>query len=124
LPAGYERDRPGAYVLVWNLLHSGLGEFAMDYVLSRAWKSPDVKVPGVPEALAHAEAMPYSFGYSFCGKIMRNWGLDGLDYIYDHPPLSSRQVMHPDKCWEWRELPVQVSLPETLPGGWRRLTDD
>jgi hypothetical protein len=124
LPAGFERDKPGAYVLVWNLLHSGLGEFAMEYVLSRAWKSPDVKVPGVPEALARAEAMPYSFGYSFCGKIMRNWGLDGLDYIYDHPPLSSRQVMHPDKCWEWRELPVQVSLPETLPGGWRRLTDD
>ena len=39
-------------------------------------------------------------------------------------PSASRQVMHPDKCWEWRELPVQVSLPETLPGGWRRLTDD
>jgi len=78
----------------------------------------------VPEALARAEAMPYSFGYSFCTGIMRHWGLDGLDYIYDHPPLSTRQIMHPEKCWEWRDLPVQVSLAETLPGGWKRLTDD
>jgi hypothetical protein len=124
LAAEFERDKPGTYVVVWNLLHSGLGEFAMNFILSQVWKSPDVNVPGVPEALARAQAMPYSFGYSFCAGIMRHWGLDGLDYIYDHPPVSSKQVMHPEKCWEWRDLPVQVSLAETLPGGWQRLTDD
>jgi hypothetical protein len=32
--------------------------------------------------------------------------------------------MHPKKGWEWRQLPVQVALPETLPGGWKRLSDD
>jgi len=124
LPAEFERDKPGTYVIVWNLLHSGLGEFAMNFILSQVWKSPDVKVPGVPEALARAEAMPYSFGYGFCARIMRLWGLDGLDYIYDHPPVSSRQIIHPENCWEWRDFPVQVSLAETLPGGWKRLIDD
>ena len=124
IPAEIESRKPGTYVIVWNLLHSGLGEFAMNFILGQVWKSPDVKVPGVPETLTRVEAMPYSFGYSFCARIMRDWGLDGLDYIYDHPPASSKQIMHPEKCWEWRDLPVQVSLAETLPGGWKRLTDD
>ena len=55
---------------------------------------------------------------------MRQWGLDGLDYIYSHPPVSSTQVIHPEKCWEWRDLPVQISLPETLPGGWKQISPD
>ena len=124
LPAQFESRKPGTYVLAWNLLHSGLGEFAMNFLMRRVWKDPDVQVPGVPEALARAQAMPYAFGYSFCTGILRDWGLDGLDYIYDHPPVSSTQIMHPQKCWQWRDFPVQIGLAETLPGGWKRLTDD
>ena len=78
----------------------------------------------MPETLARTEAMPYSFGYTFCTRVMRQWGLDGLDYIYDHPPVSSAQVMHPKKCWEWRDFPVQINLPETLPGGWKQISLD
>jgi hypothetical protein len=55
---------------------------------------------------------------------MRQWGLDGLDYIYNHLPVSSAQVMHPKKCWEWRDYPVQINLPETLPGGWKQISAD
>jgi hypothetical protein len=124
LPAQLARGSPATYITAWNLLHSAVGEAVLDYLLSRVWKGSDVEVPGVPETLARGEAMPYSFGYSFCRKIMRDWGLDGLDYIYDHPPVSSEQVLHPAKCWAWRDFPVQVSLPQTLPGGWKRLTDD
>jgi hypothetical protein len=68
--------------------------------------------------------MPYSFGYTFCTEVIRQWGLDGLDYIYNHPPVSSTQVMHPKKCWEWRDFPVQIDLPESLPGGWRQISLD
>jgi hypothetical protein len=78
----------------------------------------------VPETLARTEAMPYSFGYTFCTKVMRQWGLDGLDYIYNHPPVSSAQVMHPTKCWEWRDFPMQINLPETLPGDWKQVSLD
>jgi hypothetical protein len=68
--------------------------------------------------------MPYSFGYTFCARVMRQWGLDGLDYIYNHPPVSSSQIMHPTRCWEWRQFPVQIDLPETLPGGWKQISID
>jgi len=124
LPAEFDRRRPGAYPWLWSLLHSGVGETALDFALGRIWKSADALDAGAPEALARGEVMPYCFGYSFCRRIQRDWGLDGLDYIYDHPPVSTAQVMHPEKCWEWRDFPVQVALPETLPGGWKRRMDD
>ena len=124
IPAQWGRGSPDSYFRLWNLIHSGLGEFALNYALSDAWKSPDALVQGVPETLARTEAMPYSFGYSFCTDVMRLWGLDGLDYIYNHPPVSSAQVMHPTKCWEWRDFPVQINLPETLPRGWKQVSLD
>jgi len=124
IPAQSGGESPGDYFLYWNLIHSGLGEFALNYALRGAWKSPDALVAGVPDTLARTEAMPYSFGYSFCTEVMRQWGLDGLDYIYNHPPVSSAQVMHPKKCWQWRDFPVQINLPETLPGGWQQVSLD
>ena len=92
-------------------------------MLDRAWKSPDVKVPGRAEALARAEAMPYSFGYTFCRRISAT----GASTAWTTSTTTPRQFQTghaPEKCWEWRELPVQVALPENLPGGWKRLTDD
>jgi hypothetical protein len=124
IPAQLGDGSPRSYFLLWNLIHSGLGESVLNYELGRAWKDSDVLVPGVPETLARTEAMPYSFGYAFCTRILRQWGLDGLDYIYRHPPVSSAQVIHPEKCWEWRDLPVPISLPETLPGGWKQVSSD
>ena len=124
IPAQWQNGSRASYFLLWNLIHSGVGELALKAALSEVWKSPDALVEGVPETLARSEAMPYSFGYSFCTHVMRRWGLDGLDYIYDHPPVSSEQVMHPSKCWEWRDFPVQIDLPETLPGGWKQASLD
>jgi len=124
IPAQTSGRSPRTYFLLWNLIHSDLGELALNYALSDALKSSDALVDGVPETLARTETMPYSFGYSFCTAVMRQWGLDGLDYIYEHPPVSSSQVMHPKKCWEWRDLPVQIDLPETLSGDWRQVSLD
>ncbi len=124
VPAQLADGSPDVYFFLWNLLHSGAGEFVLNYGFDQAWKSPDVLVGGVPDYLARTEVMPYSFGYTFCTEMMRKWGLDGLDYVYNHPTVSSTQVMHPKKYWEWRELPVQIDLPETLPGGWKQISLD
>ena len=124
IPAQVGSESPTSYFLLWNLIHSGLGEWVLNYALSDVWKSPDALVAGVPGPLARTQAMPYSFGYSFCTKVMRQWGLDGLDYVYNNLPVSSEQVMHPKKCWEWRDFPVQINLPDTLPGGWKQVSLD
>ena len=124
VPSLLEREHSGTYALVWNAIHSGIGELGLDYTFEQLWKSPDVMVPGVAEPLARAEAMPYSYGYAFCSDVMRNWGLDGLDYICDHLPASSAQIIHPQKAWEWREFPVRITLPEELAPGWKRTTGE
>jgi hypothetical protein len=123
-PAEFARKGAGDYRVIWTLLHSGLGEMVIKYALGEVWKSPEAKVAGVPEALSRAQVMPYSFGYAFCTRMMRDWGLDGLDYLYEHRPISTEQVMHPKKAWDWRDFPVEIALPESFPGGWNRLIDD
>jgi hypothetical protein len=124
IPAQWSGGSPDTYFFLWNLIHSGLGEWGLNHELSGVWKSEDALAAGVPDTLSRTETMPYSFGYTFCAEVMRQWGLDGLDYIYDHPPVSSSQIMHPHKCWEWRAFPVQIDLPETLPGGWKQTSID
>ncbi len=124
VPAQWADGSPDGYFLFWNLIHSDLGEFVLNHELGGSWKGSDSLVNGVPDTLARTEAMPYSFGYTFCTGILRNWGLDGLDYIYGHSPVSSTQVMHPKKAWEWRDFPVQIDLPENLPGGWKQISID
>jgi hypothetical protein len=124
IPAQMNQKAPGTYFFIWNLLHSGFGEWMVNAMLAGAWKTPDALAEGVPETLSRSESMPYSFGYSFCAETMRNWGLDGLDYVYEHPPISSEQIMHPKKYWQWRDYPVQIDLPESLPGGWKQLSID
>jgi len=92
VPAQSAGRSAGTYFFMWHLLHSGPGEFALKYALLDAWKSSDSLVEGVPDTLSRMETLPYSFGYAFSTDILRNWGLDGLDYIYDHRPISSEQI--------------------------------
>ena len=124
VPAEAEEESPGAYPTLWNVIHSGAVELVLEMALNHVWKSSEVLVPGVPATLVRSETMPYAYGYRFCSKLMRNWGLDGLDYMCGHPPVSTAQVIHPQKAWEWRDFPVQITLPESLPGGWKQLTGE
>src|SRR5439155_1709609 len=124
IPAQSGRLEAAGYIRSWNLLHAAAVEAVLDYALSHVWKSSDAKVAGVPESLSRSEAMPYSYGYHLCRKILDRWGLDGLDYIYSHPPASTEQVMHWQKSWEWRDFPVAIRMPETLAGGWKQLAGD
>ena len=124
IPALWAQDSPESYPLAWNVLHSGPAESLLDLTLGILWKTPAAEVPGMPETLARSQVMPYCYGYNFCAGVMRHWGLDGLDSINDHPPASTAQIMHPEKAWEWRDLPAAIRLPETSPEGWKQKAGD
>jgi len=56
----------------------------------------------------------------------------GLDFTgvtkraFESPPLSTEQVLHPDKYWmsDKRDDPIEVSIEwDTLPAGWKRLDE-
>jgi hypothetical protein len=124
IPALWAQDSPESYPLAWNVLHSGPVESLLDLTLGILWKTSAAEVPGLPETLARSQVMPYCYGYNFCSEVMRDWGLDGLDWINDHPPASTAQIMHPEKAWEWRDLPAAIRLPETSPDGWKLNASD
>lgn len=65
---------------------------------------------GLPQVIQRQLLFPYLDGLAF---LMRTWGpggWDAVDALWDAPPVSSEQVMHPELYPD--ELPVEVALPD------------
>lgn len=124
-PAQVEYSSPGDYIFAWRVIHSGVVNALVGHQLhDRVWETTPSEMPGIPVTMARQETLPYVYGYLFCSQMIRLWGLDGLDRVYAHPPVCTKQVLNPETYWEWRDFPVQVTLPRTLHGDWQLLTED
>ncbi|HEU4395310.1 MAG TPA: hypothetical protein VFS92_07065 [Planctomycetota bacterium] len=91
-----------------------------------------------PPALAIAVGMfPYENGSLFLSKVLPAMvAAEGSKYasetaalaaIYADPPMSTEQILHPEKYLGARDLPRQVALPDaagSLGEGWRQLIQD
>jgi hypothetical protein len=68
----------------------------------------------------------YTAGALMVEQVKSKGGRKAVEALYDKPPLSSEQVLHPDKIGGQDE-PVDVRLPELkklMPKGWRLLQQD
>ncbi|MCX5714576.1 MAG: hypothetical protein NT033_07210, partial [Candidatus Omnitrophica bacterium] len=68
---------------------------------------------------------PYVYGGTFIQYIVNTRGWDAVDAIYKDPPVSSEQIMHPEKYYIMRDAPKEVNLPDIsskLGSSWVRLT--
>ncbi|HYH46797.1 MAG TPA: hypothetical protein VEG34_14020, partial [Thermoanaerobaculia bacterium] len=84
------------------------------------------------EGLAEApvwlrESLLFSYveGAAFCLDLLRTGGRKLLDHAYEAPPLSTEQILHPEK-WHGRRRddPVRLAWPDlgrTLPGFEKRI---
>ncbi len=63
-----------------------------------------------PPAVRERVTFPYTRGLMFAGDIWRTGGFELLNKVYEAPPVSSEQVMHPQKYLSG-ELPVPVATP-------------
>jgi hypothetical protein len=63
---------------------------------------------------------PYIYGTSFLQKYIKVYGWQGMGYLFEHPPTSTHQIMHPEIFFSKREIPVRVSIDDlsksVLPG--------
>ena len=68
-----------------------------------------------PRALQTVLTAPYLYGTSFfqCFRRHNDWSRAGA--LYRDPPVSMEQVMHPEKYFDRRDDPVQVTLPAPKP---------
>ena len=75
---------------------------------------------GAPYVLRKQMLYPYVAGLSFVGALLQSGDTQVLNESYFDPPVSTEQILHPQKYFD-REGPVEVVLPDlpaTLGDGW------
>ena len=81
----------------------------------------------MPKILSDTLLFPYSTGALFVQRAQMTGGWDAVDAFYDRMPVSTEQIMHPEK-YAADEKPVDVKLPadlaKDLGKGWSVPLDD
>lgn len=68
---------------------------------------------------------PYDSGYSFVEHFFLDGGWAAVDAVYADPPVSTEQILHPERYPDDR--PVSIDAPDlasALGDGWRQLDQD
>jgi hypothetical protein len=77
-----------------------------------------------PAFLRDSLEFPYGAGADFCMEVLRKkGGWPGFDSVFQKPPASTQQIMHPDLYFRG-VMPTAVTLPDlthNLPMGWKAL---
>ncbi len=55
---------------------------------------------------------PYIYGASFLQKYVKAYGWQGMKYLFDHPPSSTHQIIHPEDFFPKRQKPVRVKIDD------------
>jgi hypothetical protein len=88
-------------------------------------KSPELA--DAPMALRDEMLFPYAAGATFTLDVLRaSDGWTGLHKVFEHPPASTQQVMHPDLYLKG-VMPATVTLPpleKIVPRGWKKLDEN
>ncbi len=75
-----------------------------------------------PPIIAESMMFPYIRGLVFCARLANDDGWGGIDAAYLDPPLSTEQILHPNKYKADPDYPALIDLGELDPGaGWREV---
>lgn len=75
-----------------------------------------------PEFIALGITFPYEYGYLFVDHLYSNGGWGTVDRAYQNPPVSTEQILHPNRYPD--DKPIPVSLPnfdDILGSGWEEI---
>jgi hypothetical protein len=103
----------------------------MDGVLGSAMMSLQAQqfpqFAAAPEVLRQALMFPYIKGLSFVSFGKKRAGWKAIDRAYADLPRSTEQIIHPEKYFVERDVPIEVSLGfldrAALPG-WKTIFED
>lgn len=77
----------------------------------------------VPLYIRETLLFPYREGALFQQKVVEKMGTEGFRAVLKDPPVSTQQVIHPERYFE-KVMPTSPPLPPFERGkGWKRLTD-
>jgi len=76
----------------------------------------------VPPIVTESMTFPYFKGMVFCAKLTNKGGWAAIDEVYRNPPLSTEQILHPEKYSAELDLPMSIDLGALEPGqGWKEV---
>ncbi|HPN93507.1 MAG: hypothetical protein BWY28_01740 [bacterium ADurb.Bin236] len=88
---------------------------------------PKTELEAAPQALARDAAFPHTAGAKFAAVLRATGAGPLMDSAYFSLPVSSEQILHPEKFFESRDNPVEVETPElyaALPEGSAKIYED
>jgi hypothetical protein len=56
---------------------------------------------------------PYTYGTDFVRSIHNEGGWDAVDAVYDDPPITTEQILHPER-YPW-DKPIAIDPPDFVP---------
>lgn len=81
----------------------------------------------VPVAILDRIAFQYESGASLVNRVYKEHGWRGINLLYGAPPLSTEQVLHPEKYLDVPDPPTRVDIKDLAslyPPGWRQIEDN
>lgn len=97
--------------VVWGLEYLSFDEI-LQYVAEI--EDADVSVyDRTPRYVLETLLFPYNLGYVFVEALHTEGGYDLVDAAFMDPPVSSEQILHPEKyLQEPRDMPLEVDVPD------------
>src|SRR5262249_2668049 len=75
-----------------------------------------------PPIITESMTFPYFQGMVYCAKLANDRGWVAIDEAYKNPPLSTEQILHPEKYAAKPDLPTTIDLGPLDPGtGWKEV---
>ncbi|MGH7835028.1 MAG: hypothetical protein ACREQK_15400 [Candidatus Binatia bacterium] len=81
----------------------------------------------LPEAIVESMLFQYHGGLTFVSRLFKERGWTGVNALYSAPPLSSEQLLHPEKFFEAPDPPTAIELPDlaaSLGPEWSEIEND
>ena len=79
-------------------------------------------IRNAPPIISESMTFPYFRGMVFCAKLTNTGGWAAIDEVYRDPPLSTEQILHPEKYRERPDYPMAIDLGALEPGeGWKEV---
>jgi len=78
----------------------------------------------IPEIITETLVFPYLYGVSFVQTFRKSHPWADFLKIYEDPPTSSEQILHPVKYFDARDDPVQIRMEDfsgLLAGNWKEI---
>jgi hypothetical protein len=105
------------------LVEGEAGLIGSQYLLEHGVRPRGSSPESSLEPLEALWLFPYIYGESFVRHVYERGGWSMVNALYDDPPRSTAQILHPEKHFEgWR--PIMVDPPPHPGGEWRLILQD